>query len=153
MSETVELKYPEIIPPERREYIKHCLELCKKFHAGQTRRGSDEPYHNHPIRVANSLGQDCCHLIPAALLHDVIEDCDVTIRGLSALGIRSDDLELIDHLTHYEGLTYLQYIQQIISFGDAIRIKIADINDNLVGATGTLKDKYELALYILEGAL
>jgi hypothetical protein len=33
---------------------------------------------------------------------------------------------------------------------DATTIKLADLADNLNGATGTLKDKYELARWILE---
>jgi (p)ppGpp synthase/HD superfamily hydrolase len=146
--ETVEFEFPGITL-ERRDYLAMCLELCKKFHAGQTRRGTGEPYHNHPIRVANAVDDE---LKPAALLHDVVEDCEVTIEDLIGLGVNERDLAFVGCLTHWKWQSYLQYLLVVMERESTIKIKIADIRDNMVGATGTLKDKYDLALYILESA-
>ena len=52
---------------------------CSRHH-GQRRKGSGAPYVTHPIAVASIVGQyggDEDQAI-AALLHDVVEDCDVT---------------------------------------------------------------------------
>lgn len=58
------------------------LPLMKKYHEGQTRKGKDKvPYIAHPLLIAChalALGLKEDDLIAATLLHDVVEDCDVT---------------------------------------------------------------------------
>ncbi len=62
--------------------IFEALQLARQAHANQRRKYTDTPYVNHPIRVAAAVmmqpgtTQD---MICAALLHDVVEDCDVEI--------------------------------------------------------------------------
>ncbi|WP_147554179.1 HD domain-containing protein [Bacillus testis] len=54
--------------------------LAEKAHAGQTRKNSDEPYAEHPKRVARILQEagfpDA--VIIAGYLHDTVEDTEVT---------------------------------------------------------------------------
>ena len=73
----------EYLPPERVEAIQRAYEFAEACHDGQLRR-SGEPYITHPVAVANLVAS--LHLDPptiaAALLHDVVEDCDVTIEDL-----------------------------------------------------------------------
>ncbi|WJG21445.1 bifunctional GTP diphosphokinase/guanosine-3',5'-bis pyrophosphate 3'-pyrophosphohydrolase [Vibrio furnissii] len=65
--------------------------LCQSYvvardaHEGQT-RSSGEPYIIHPVAVARILAEMRLDLetLQAALLHDVIEDCDVTKEDLEA---------------------------------------------------------------------
>lgn len=55
-------------------------------HAGQTRKGTELPYVIHPAAVALILarsGFDDDEVLAAALLHDVLEDTDVTIEDLA----------------------------------------------------------------------
>ena len=68
-----------------------CL-ICRAFsfaydlHAGQ-RRKSGEPYIAHPVAVAGllrDLGGDEA-MIAAGVLHDVVEDTDVTIEQIQGL--------------------------------------------------------------------
>lgn len=66
--------------------LEKILEFATKAHEGQKRKYTDEPYINHPIAVAKMVeelygGQD---LQAAALLHDVVEDTDVTFETLRA---------------------------------------------------------------------
>ncbi len=66
-------------PSYDKELILQAFSLAEKQHAGQT-RFSGEPYIIHPIEVAKilvQLGLDSQSVV-AALLHDVIEDTDVT---------------------------------------------------------------------------
>jgi len=54
--------------------------LAARAHAGQLRRGGDVPYINHPLAVAamaaaHTEDED---VLCAALLHDVVEETDVT---------------------------------------------------------------------------
>jgi myo-inositol-1(or 4)-monophosphatase len=54
-------------------------------HSGTTRKGSRIPYLSHPIEAAAIMAEmtDDQELIAAAVLHDVIEDTDVTIQELT----------------------------------------------------------------------
>ena len=68
-------------------------------HEGQV-RASGEPYFTHPIAVANILMD--MHLdeesIITALLHDTVEDCDVTLRTLDD-EFGGDVAQLVDGVT------------------------------------------------------
>ena len=54
------------------------LRFAKEAHKGQIRKGG-EPYIHHPVRVAGYarlyIQSDATLFIPAAYLHDVLEDC------------------------------------------------------------------------------
>ena len=67
----------EYIPEEKLEVVKDAYEFAKKAHDGQVRR-SGEPFIEHPLETARFLAE--LKLDPstlaAALLHDVVEDCD-----------------------------------------------------------------------------
>jgi GTP pyrophosphokinase len=64
--------------------IRHAARYAQAKHAGQVRR-SGEPYIFHPIAVAGILTelQMGDTVLAAALLHDVVEDCAVTVEELS----------------------------------------------------------------------
>src|SRR3954471_13293670 len=57
--------------------IERALRASEAAHRGQVRKASDAPYVLHPIHVAIELARLGVepHLIQAALLHDVVEDC------------------------------------------------------------------------------
>ncbi len=70
--------------PLELEKIKQAYILAKSAHEGQTRI-SGEPYISHPIAVAYilaELGMDSDTLI-AALLHDVVEDTDISLEDIT----------------------------------------------------------------------
>jgi (p)ppGpp synthase/HD superfamily hydrolase len=70
-------------------------------HAGQMREGLSDPYVNHVLRVAYRAA--CAGLaddaILAALLHDTVEDCDVTFDNLRAHGFSPRTVDLVRLLT------------------------------------------------------
>lgn len=55
-----------------------------RAHEGRTRKGSDEPEVSHPLAVADLVAAHghAPHVIAAAMLHDVIEDTDVSEAAL-----------------------------------------------------------------------
>ena len=67
----------EYIPEERLEVVKDAYEFAKKAHDGQVRR-SGEPFIEHPLETARFLAELRLdpNTLAAALLHDVVEDCD-----------------------------------------------------------------------------
>lgn len=65
---------------EGEQLIKLAQDYCKHYHNGQFRKGSNLPYHTHPLAVANILdryGYSDYVTQCIALLHDVVEDTEV----------------------------------------------------------------------------
>lgn len=61
------------------------LRFATKAHKGQVRKYTGQPYIHHPICVAGmcrTVGLPD-HAVAAAYLHDVVEDCDVTIEDIT----------------------------------------------------------------------
>jgi len=67
--------------------IVFALEFARAHHEGQTRKYTFEPYIEHPIAVAEMVGNHLndVETICAAILHDVVEDTDVTIEEVNRL--------------------------------------------------------------------
>ena len=73
-------------PDGDRAGVKRAWQYANEKHRG-VKRGSGEPYINHPLRVARILavqGFESEYLM-AALLHDVVEDCDVPLSEIRDL--------------------------------------------------------------------
>lgn len=70
------------------ELIKIAHEICTSAHAGQVDKAG-MPYHLHPERVAARCSTD--EEIIVALLHDTIEDTDVTAQYLVQPFMATDD--------------------------------------------------------------
>ncbi len=86
--------------------LKKAYVFAAQAHKGQTRR-SGEPYLSHPLEVANMLADmnlDITTLI-AGLLHDVLEDTEITPAGLRA-NFGQDVADLV------EGVTKISRIQE-----------------------------------------
>ncbi|MCB0283301.1 MAG: HD domain-containing protein [Calditrichae bacterium] len=108
--------------------IEKALIIAANAHTGQIQRNG-EPYILHPLRIMLQM-----ETIPekiAAILHDVIEDSDITLEMLQKEGFSDDVLKTVDLLTHYEKDSYEEYIERLKSFPMARHIKIADLNDNM----------------------
>lgn len=73
------------LEPNQVADIERAYQLAERAHEGQM-RSSGDPYITHPVAAAHILAD--LHLdhqtIMAALMHDVIEDCDVTKQDLTA---------------------------------------------------------------------
>ena len=92
--------------------IKRAYEFAKDKHKDQLRR-SGEPYIIHPIQVAyilSTLGLDHS-TICAALLHDVIEDTDVTLEDI-AKEFSPEIAEMVDGVTKLSKLNYTSEQEQ-----------------------------------------
>lgn len=113
-------------------------------HAGQVRKYNGAPYILHPMRVAGivSLLDDATEsMVAAAWLHDVVEDCGVTIATIrSEFGeevatlvaeLTSDDaqLKLMGLNRHERKSLYVNRLRN--SSREARNIKLIDRIDNL----------------------
>ncbi len=60
------------------------IKLAVDAHSGQTRKGTDIPYIVHPLETLTIVGTmtNDEHILAAAVLHDVVEDTDITIQNI-----------------------------------------------------------------------
>ena len=107
--------------------INKALALAIKAHHGQVDK-CGKPYIFHLIRVALSLDDPTDKII--ALLHDVVEDADVTLDDIEN-EFGSEIAHVIEKLTHRDSESYFDYIHRVGRNKTAIRVKIADLTDNL----------------------
>lgn len=134
--------------PKQTTYEK-ALKLAIKAHAGQLY--GTEPYINHPIRVAEVIGEELANgdLQAVAVLHDVLEDTKVT-RGQLEKHFGSWIAKSVDILTRRQGEEYFDYIMRVSNSPGAIAVKLADLEDNLMNnPPPSLRRRYERAARFL----
>ena len=92
-------KAQSYLPEERMEIITEAFRFAERAHNGQTRR-SGEPFVEHPLHTAHFLAdlKLDSDVLAAALLHDVMEDCDVGFEEL-AKRFGEDVAGLVDGVT------------------------------------------------------
>jgi GTP diphosphokinase / guanosine-3',5'-bis(diphosphate) 3'-diphosphatase len=78
----------------------------------------------------NNLSTDDSELNQIAILHDIKEDCGITTKQLYDMGFSERVVKGICKLTHQPEMPYDDYIKEIASSEDAVRVKIADLKDN-----------------------
>jgi (p)ppGpp synthase/HD superfamily hydrolase len=135
--------------------LEDALMLAAMAHRGQVDKAG-QPYILHPIRLMLALTGEQERM--AALLHDVVEDSDVTLGDLTVTGYPVEVVEAVALLTHQEGQEYSDYIEGIRENPIARRVKMADLKDNLDLSRIAVPsekdrermDKYRAALKILD---
>lgn len=130
--------------------LKIAKQIAREVHKGQKRTiGRREDYIKHPERVASHFSTEESQIV--AWLHDVLEDSNLKPIDLIMKGIPVELVNIVEILTKPKDHSYLDYILFIKRNYQAKIVKIADIKDNLEKLPkGSLRDKYLLALYILE---
>jgi len=98
----------------------------EKFRGVQDKEG--QPYILHLLRVAMSVTDPDARIV--GLLHDIVEDTDVTLHDLRALSFSENIVGGVDCLTHRSGVSYCDYVIGIQKHSIARACKIADLNDN-----------------------
>lgn len=86
------------------------------------------PYIMHPLHVAEQMTTETA--TAAALLHDVVEDTDITLDDLRAEGFSEEIINVVDLLTHREEVPYDEYLARIKTNPAALAVKLADIAHN-----------------------
>lgn len=109
------------------ELTRKATNIAYKAHEGQLDR-SGIPYIFHPYHVAEQMKDEltCC----AALLHDVIEDTDLTADDLRSGGIPESVIEVVLLLTHDDGTDYFDYVRRLAPNPYAKAVKLADLAHN-----------------------
>lgn len=116
-----------------------------------------EPYIFHPLRVMMSLKTEEERIV--GVLHDVLEDTDITEERLKYFGFSETIIEALKSVTRREGESYTEFIRRCKENEIGAKVKIADLRDNLnisrihnpTQEDFKRIDKYKKALAILLG--
>ena len=108
------------------ELTMKAMVLAYNAHHGQFDKGG-MPYIFHPIHLAESMDDECSTCV--ALLHDTVEDTDVTIEQLRQ-EFPPAVVDAIRLLTHEEGVEYFDYVRAIKKNPIAVKVKLADLAHN-----------------------
>ena len=102
------------------------MQIAYTAHHGQVDKAG-MPYIFHPIHLAETMDDEisCC----VALLHDTVEDTDITFADLEAI-FPKDVLDALKLLTHRDGTDYFEYVRAIRENPVAVKVKLADIAHN-----------------------
>lgn len=85
------------------------------------------PYVFHPFHLAEQMKDEFS--VCAALLHDVVEDTDVTIEELEA-EFPKEVTEAVKLLTHDDSEDYFEYVRRLKTNPIARAVKLADLAHN-----------------------
>ncbi len=88
-----------------------------------------KPYILHPLRVMFSRINETERI--CAVLHDVIEDTDITLDYLRNDGFSEEILSALDALTRRRNESYDEFIGRILNNKIACYVKLADLCDNM----------------------
>lgn len=123
---------------------------------------SGEPYIKHCLEVMNNLKKyNDVELEIAGVLHDIVEDTDITIDKLSELGYSPRVIKIVGNVTREDGISYEKEIERICNDQDSIKVKSADLehNSSILRLKGiaekdlTRIQKYHKAYFILQAHL
>lgn len=103
-------------------------EIATEAHKGQLDKGG-RPYINHPLEVADFL-ESTEHKI-VALLHDVLEDTEVTADDLKVYGFTDRIINSVSILTKDDSMSYEDYLSYVKTDSSAWMVKMADLRHNM----------------------
>lgn len=110
------------------ELYDRALRIAIRAHEGQQDKSGRE-YVMHPIRVAERCKDTRAKIV--ALLHDTIEDTDVTIEYLRKEGFPEEIIDAVLSVTKQEGENYEDFVRRAARNAIGKEVKIADLEDNM----------------------
>jgi len=139
--------FPEDSSQEYAHLLDLAIKIAQKAHEGQFDK-ADQPYILHPLTVMAQMDDVESKIV--AVLHDAIEDSDLTITELSEQGFSLSVTEAIAAITKLDGELYDDYLLRVMGNAIALKVKIADVRHNMDIsriANPTVKDFQRLEKY------
>lgn len=107
--------------------LESAIRIAVTAHAGQLDKAG-MPYILHPLYIMNQM--DFIEDMIVAVLHDVVEDTNISFDCLIAQGIPDYLVADLKLLTHDKDVDYVEYINNIKRSPRATRVKLADMRHN-----------------------
>lgn len=105
---------------------KRAMTVAYQAHHGQLDK-SGVPYILHPAHLAEQMDDEISCTV--ALLHDTVEDTDITLDALGR-DFPAEVVEAVKLLTQEKGADYFEYIRAIRANPIAVKVKLADLAHN-----------------------
>jgi len=102
------------------------MKLAYDAHEGQLDYNG-VPYIFHPIHLAEQMDDEISCTV--ALLHDVVEDTEVTLEALER-DFPKEVVDAVKLLTHDQCMDYFEYVRAIRHNPVARKVKLADLAHN-----------------------
>ena len=109
------------------DLTKKALKVCFEAHKEQIDK-TGIPYVFHPFHLAEQMDDELSTV--CALLHDVVEDTEITFDALFEMGFPKIVLDVLTLLTHEEDMPYMEYVKKVATNPIAKKVKIADLMHN-----------------------
>lgn len=106
---------------------KKALKICFNAHFNQVDK-TGLPYVFHPFHLAEQMNSE--DAVCVALLHDTVEDTDITFEDLINEGFNDNIISALKLLTHNDDTPYMEYIYKIKTNPLARIVKLADLYHN-----------------------
>ena len=107
--------------------IDQALALVAQKFQGMTDKDG-EPYVMHCLRVMMGVADAKGRLV--GLMHDLVEDTDVTLDQLTEIGFDEHVVEAIGLVTHLSEDSYADYVVRLKANELARQAKLSDLRDN-----------------------
>ncbi|WP_077046312.1 HD domain-containing protein [Pseudomonas sp. KK4] len=107
--------------------LEHAIAIAAGAHAGQVDKGGS-PYILHALRVMLKVTTLEERIV--AVLHDVVEDCDISLEELRQEGFSETVLTAIASVTRVDGETYEDFIARAAQNPIGRVVKRADLEEN-----------------------
>lgn len=121
------------------DLTKKALKLCFEAHKDQVDK-TGLPYVFHPFHLAEQMDDEISTV--CALLHDVVEDTDITFEDLIQMGYPQEVIEVLKLLTHEKEIPYMDYIKKLSTNPITKKVKIADLMHNSDNTRLSVIDDY-----------
>ena len=102
------------------------MKIAYTAHHGQVDKAGI-PYVFHPIHLAEQMDDEYSTCV--ALLHDVVEDTDVTLEQLAEI-FPAEVVDAVRVMTHLENEPYMDYVTRVKDNPIAKAVKLADLQHN-----------------------
>ena len=106
---------------------KMAMKVCFDAHKNQVDK-TGLPYVFHPFHLAEQMDDEISTV--CALLHDVIEDTELSFDDLREMDFPKEVLDVLMLLTHEDDVPYMDYVKKIGTHPIAKKVKIADLKHN-----------------------
>ena len=108
--------------------LEKAIEIAARAHREQQDKNG-APYILHPLRIMTRM--PTLETMIIAVLHDVVEDSDVTLNDLRMEGFSDAIVAGVDCLTRRSREDYADYIERVKQNPLAVQVKLGDLEDNM----------------------
>ncbi|WP_025111322.1 HD domain-containing protein [Pseudomonas sp. H1h] len=107
--------------------LERAIALAATAHAGQMDKGGS-PYILHPLKVMLRMSSLEERIV--AVLHDVVEDCGISLDDLRKEGFSEEVLTAIESVTKVPGESYEDFVERAAQNPIGRVVKLADLEEN-----------------------